>query len=173
MKLERASLNPPRGLQELLADLGDGENRFQGAPVHRGEMTLHEYLQSCCDMRDESKLRSGLVPQTVFWVLDPDGIAIGMVKVRHRLNDRLRIHGGHIGFLIRSDQRGQGYGKQALALALDELRKLGVTRALITVNPENTPSLRVVEANGGQYHDMSADPETGSKVKRYWIDMKP
>ncbi|MEE8356604.1 MAG: GNAT family N-acetyltransferase [Anaerolineales bacterium] len=173
MKLERASQNPPRGLQELLADLGDGENGFTGTPVHNGGMAMRDYLQSCCDMSDESKLKSGLVPQTVFWVLDPEGIAIGMVKVRHYLNANLRIHGGHIGYFISSDQRGKGYGKQALALALVELRKLGETRVLITINPENIPSLRVVEANGGQYHDMSSDPETGLKVKRYWIRMKP
>ncbi len=77
--LEAASLDPPSGLGELLAELGAGENAFGGTPVHAGEATLEEYLQQCCDMPDRSKLEPGLVPQTVFWVLNADGEAIGMV----------------------------------------------------------------------------------------------
>lgn len=171
MKLVCASLNPPRGLRELLADLGDGENGFGGTPVHSGGMALDEYLQRCCDMTEPDKLRPGLVPQTVYWVLDADGLAVGMVKLRHYLNQKLRIHGGHIGYFIRRDQRCKGYGKRALAMALDELRTLGERRALVTVNPDNTASTRVVEANGGRFEDVTADPDTGAPIKRYWIDL--
>ncbi len=102
VKLEKSSLTPPQGLQKLLADLGDGENGFTGSQVHDGRESMHEFLQSCCDMTDKSKLKTGLVPQTVFWVLDSEKIAIGMVKVRHCLNDKLRIHGGHIGYFLHA-----------------------------------------------------------------------
>lgn len=132
---------------------------------------LEEYLQQCCDMPDPSKLRPGLVSQTVFWVLNADGEAIGMVRVCHYLNDKLRVRGGHCGYFIRRDQRGKGYGKQMLALALDELRRLGEKRALITTGPDNLPSIRVIEANGGQLADVNTDPETGAKHRRYWIDL--
>lgn len=169
IKLEAASLVPPKELEELLNDLGDGENGFTGTPVHNGKMSLHEYLQNCCDMTDASKVKPGFVPQTVFWLLDSDGNAVGMVRMRHYLNDKLRIHGGHIGYFIRSDQRGKGYAKQALALALGEVRKLGESRVLITVAPDNTPSIMVVEANGGVYQDTITDPEIGVKVNRYWV----
>ena len=62
MKLEAATMNPPPGIQELLTDLGDGENGFGGTSVHTGETALEEYLRQCCDMPDAAKLRSGLVP---------------------------------------------------------------------------------------------------------------
>ena len=171
MRLEPASLKPPPGLQELFADLGGGENGFGGTPVHTGEATVEQYLQSCCDMPDPTKLRPGLVPQTVFWVLDSNGLAVGMVRVRHYLNEKLRLHGGHIGFFVRRDQRGQGYGTEALRLALIELRRMGEKRALLTANSDNIASIRVIEANGGHFEDSGIDPETGEKFGRYWIEL--
>ncbi len=36
------------------------------------------------------------------------------VRLRHFLNDRLRDHGGHIGYFIKRDQRGRGYRTAAL-----------------------------------------------------------
>jgi len=169
MKLEEVSLTPPDELENLLADRGDGENGFVGTSVPNGAVSLEEYLQGCCDMSRGRNLKPGMVPQTVFWMIDADGAAIGMVKVRHRLNDKLRLHGGHIGYFIRSDKRGKGFGKRALALSLVKLHQLGESRALITVTPDNIPSVKTVEANGGQFEEMSADPETGIKVKKYWI----
>lgn len=172
MKLEKASLDPPKGLAEFLADLADGENGFSGTVVHNGEATLQEYLQSCCDQTDETKLKPGLVPQTVFWLLDSEDTVVGMVKVRHRLAASTRINGGHIGFYVHPSHRGKGYGKHALALALSELRRIGESKALITVYPENMPSIKIVEVNGGQFEDTIVDPRTGHNVNRYWIRLK-
>ena len=173
MKLEAASMSPPPGLQELLDDLDGGENGFGGTPVHSGEVTLVEYLQRCCDMPDPAKLRPGLVPQTMFWALDDNGDAVGIVRLRHYLNDDLRIRGGHVGYYVRRDQRGKGYAKQMLRLALDELRQLGEQRVLITTDLDNVRSMRVIEANGGKLSDVSTHPQTGEKLRRYWIDLDP
>src|SRR5687767_243345 len=116
MKLEPASLTPPVGLLEVLSDLGAGENGFGGTPVSNGEATLADFLQRCCDLTDPAKVPAGFVPQSIFWALDADGIAVGMVRMRHYLNDKLRIRGGHIGFYIRRDRRQRGYAKEALRL---------------------------------------------------------
>lgn len=171
MKLEEASLTPPPGLADLLADLGGGENGFLGTPVASGELTVHGFLQQCLDMLDPANLPPDHVLQTIFWLLDEDGVAVGMVRLRHYLNDKLRLRGGHIGYFVRRDQRGKGYGKEALRLALIELRKLGEPRALVTVDPKNAPSIGVVERNGGRLENIVTDPETGKVYKRYWIEL--
>ena len=173
MRIEPASATPRSGLRELLADLGGGENGFTGTPVHTGEATVEQYLRRCCEMPDPGKLRPGHVPQTVYWMLDSNALAVGMVRARHCLNDALRAHGGHVGFFVRRDQRGRGYASEALPLALIELRKLGEKRALLTVDPNNIPSIKVSERNGGRFEDIGVDPETGSKVRRYWIELEP
>jgi len=173
VRLEAASPTQPKGFAELIADLGDGENGFIGTPVQTGKATLQEYLLQCCNMPDPSKVPHGFVPQTVFWALNAHGEAIGIVRLRHYLNDRLRLKGGHIGYYVRSDQRGRGYGKQMLRLALTELSALGEKRALITPSSENIPSIRLIEANGGKLQDVVTDQETGAKNCRYWIDLVP
>ena len=172
IRLEAASLVFPPGLQTFLDDLGDGENGFVGTTVHTGKITIEDYIQQCCDMTDPAKLPSGLVPQTIFWVLDTDGVVVGMVKLRHYLNEKLLLHGGHIGYFVRRDQRGKGYAKEALRLALIELRKLGARRALLTVDPDNVPSINVIERNGGRLEDIVTDPETRKIHNRYWIEIE-
>jgi predicted acetyltransferase len=171
MKLLAATMEPPPGLVDLLTDLGDGENGFMGTLYAKGQVSLEGYLRQCCDGPDATKLKPGFVPQTTFWLLDDEGVAVGMVRVRHYLNDRLLIRGGNIGYFIRRDQRGKGYGREALRLALVEFRKLGASRALITVHPDNIASIHVVEANGGQLENEIVDPETGLHHKRFWIDL--
>jgi predicted acetyltransferase len=161
----------PRGVPELLAELGDGENGFGGTAIATGSMSMTRFLQQCVEESEGKSLDPGRVPQTVFWVIDDGGTAIGMVRMRHHLSEALLVHGGHIGFYIRARQRGHGYARMALALTLNELTKLGEPRALLTVNSDNLPSIAVIEANGGRLEDSAIDAETGKEYRRYWIDL--
>lgn len=105
-------------------------------------------------------------------MLDSNFLAVGRVKVRHYLNEKLCVHDGHIGFFVRRDQRGRGYAKEALRLALIELSKLGEKRALLTVEPGNTPSIKVIEGNKGLFERFGTDHQTGKMFKHYWIDLE-
>ena len=170
MKLERVSIHPPRGLAELIADLGAGENGFIGTPVFRGELTLTEYIQRCIGMTEPANLLPAQVPQTVFWVTDESGQAIGMVRMRHYLNESLQDRGGHIGYFIRRNQRGRGYAREALRQTLAELKELGEKRALLTVDMDNAASIKVIEANGGVFESEGQGAD-GKKFGRYWIEL--
>lgn len=65
----------------------------------------------------------GHVPDTVYVLEDDSEGYVGIVKLRHRLNDALRQGAGHIGYGIRKEYRGRGYATAALSLALDEARR--------------------------------------------------
>lgn len=104
---------------------------------------------------------------------DDGGRAVGMVRVRHCLNDRLLLHGGHVGYYVRRSERGKGYATSALRLAVGHLRTMGVSRVLVTVNPANAASIRSVLANGGAADGQGLDPDSGELVNRYWIDSSP
>ena len=170
IRLEAVSTKAPPGLAELIADLGTGENGFGGTPVATGELTVEQYIQRCIEMTDVTKLRPGYVPQTIFWAVDEQGNAIGMVRLRHYLNERLKDDGGHIGYYVRRDQRSRGYGKEILRQALTELRKIGEERALLTVNLDNIASIKVIEANGGVFESEGQEPD-GKRFGRYWIEL--
>jgi predicted acetyltransferase len=174
MHLERASLYPPPGLRELLLELGDGEAGFSGTSFGRGEVDLQTFLRECCDGEDPTRLKAGLVPQIVYWMIGDANDVVGTIRVRPRLNDRLLQNGGNVGYYVRRAERGKGYAKQALRLSLDRLREFSVTRALLTVNPSNLASIRVVLANGGLLDDEAGvDQATGSALHRYWINLIP
>jgi putative acetyltransferase len=173
MHLQKASADVPPGLSELLRELGDGEAGFGGTAVGNGTQTLDAFLCACRDGEDAAKVAPGFVPQTVFWMTDDGGRVVGMVRMRHALNDRLRQHGGHLGYYVRLSERRKGYATAALRLAVDQLRAIGVDRALITVRPTNVGSIKSVLANGGKPDGQGRDPDSGEAVNRYWIDLSP
>lgn len=170
MKLEAVSINAPHGLADLITDLGAGENGFDGTPVSTGELTLPEYIQRCMEMTDVTKLLPEHVPQTVFWVIDEAGEAIGIVRMRHYLNEGLKERGGHIGYYIRRDKRGKGYGQEALYQVLAELKRIGERRALLTVDMDNVASIKVIKSNGGVL-ESEGESTDGKRFGRFWIEL--
>lgn len=125
-------------------------------------------------LRDRVKGRTivppHLVPATLlFMVDDAETKIIGGIDIRHRLNDYLLEFGGHIGYGIVPSERGKGYAKEQLRLALPVAKSLGISRALITCNDWNTASARTIEACGGVLEDRRE--EDGAVFRRYWIDI--
>lgn len=113
---------------------------------------------------------SHLVPQTVYWGVDDEGYA-GRIALRHSLNDRLKLLGGHIGYDVRPTRRRRGYASQMLHLVLDEARKVGLDRVLITCDDDNVGSYRTAESSGA-WLERIGDVEGHQKpVRYYWIDL--
>lgn len=161
----------PQDLELILLELGAGDDRFKGTSFGRGECSLAGFLQECKHGEDEQMISAHMVPQSVCWLMDDSGRMVGIVRVRHRLNERLIQYGGHIGYYVRPSERGKGYGIEALRLGLGQLRELGESRALLTVNPSNIASIRVVLSNGGVQDGQGIDSVSGEVVNRYWIDL--
>jgi predicted acetyltransferase len=161
----------PENLEDLLRELGPGDHRFSGTSFGRAECDLQAFLQECRDSESGRNIPTDKVPQSTYWLANESQLAVGVVRVRHRLNDRLFQYGGHIGYYVKPAERGRGYGKLALRLGLEQLRGLGVDRALLTVNPANLFSIRVVLANGGIQDGQGIAPVSGEVVNRYWIKL--
>ena len=111
-----------------------------------------------------------LVTATLYVGLRPkDGRIVGMIDLRHRLNDFLAEFGGHIGYSVRPDERRKGYAKRMLELVLQEARARGLKRVLITCDDDNEGSARTIEANGGVFERMAK--MDGEVLRRYWIEL--
>lgn len=110
------------------------------------------------------------VPQTTLWLVD-GGEFLGDARIRHRLNDRLFLSGGHIGYGVRPSARKKGHATELLRQSLIWIRdNLGLDKALLSCLEENVASARVMEKNGGQLIDITPHPlETGKLQKRYWV----
>ncbi len=106
--------------------------------------------------------QANFVCSTTWWWAEGDEF-IGRIAIRHELNERLLEWGGHIGYDVRSSRRREGHATRMLAAALPEARKLGIARVLITCEPANLASRKVIEANGGVFEDQRGDR------LRFWI----
>jgi len=132
--------------------------------------TFEEWLRICTDNLSEETVRPGLVSATLFLALDENDRLVGMIDIRHRLNDHLLQFGGNIGYSVHPDCRRRGYASEMLALALKEAKKLGLERALVTCDKENIGSARTIQKNGGILENEV--PEEGRITQRYWIALK-
>ena len=154
---------------------------FVAEHAHHGEKSIHggagiqhaanyaEWLRTLRNNLHENTVQDGRVPSTTYFARrKSDNMIVGIIDIRHRLNDFLEKWGGHIGYGIRPTMRRKGYATQMLALALQESKRLGMGRALIICNSDNEASRATILKNGGVFWDEIPDPD-GTLVQRYWI----
>jgi predicted acetyltransferase len=103
------------------------------------------------------------VLSSIFWYVAGEHY-LGTLVLRHRLTPELLVAGGHIGYHVVAPWQRQGHTTRMLEAGLVEARRLGLSRVLLTCDPGNEPSIRVITANGGY------PGETLGDELRYWID---
>ena len=116
-------------------------------------------------------LPSNRVPQVTYWLVSDEEL-IGQIAIRTRLNEDLLLHGGNIGYGVRPKFHGKGYGTLMLKMALEESKKLGLDKVLVTCVDENIASSRVIEKNGGILENKILLPSDNKTYRRYWIKIK-
>jgi predicted acetyltransferase len=126
------------------------------------------YIQSISQYRHVAGLPIGMVPASVYWLVD-NGEFIGHVSVRHCLNTALERRGGHIGYAVRPSKQGHGYGSEILKRVLPFVQALGIQRALLTCDKDNVASRTIIEKNGGVPADEIE--VNGKAVLRFWIQL--
>lgn len=110
-------------------------------------------------------------PNTFFAVRKSDGKVVGIIDVRHRLNDYLYKYSGHIGYTVLPSERRKGYGYQQLMLALQFCKSIGMDRALITCNDYNIARAKTIVKAGGVLENTILNPDSGEYERRYWIEI--
>ena len=130
------------------------------------------WLQHVRDMESPETCPPHLVTATLYVaVRKTDFGMVGMIDLRHRLNDFLAEYGGHIGYSVHPDERRKGYAKQMLALALAQAKKCGINPVLVTCDEKNAASARTILANGGVFERNVWLEEEKQTVSRYLIDV--
>jgi predicted acetyltransferase len=145
-----------------------GEDFFQSALVQKDFAAFIEKLNS---QPKGVNLAPGIVPMSTFWLIDSSQIILGRSVVRHFLTPTLEQFGGHIGYVIRSSKRRQGYGALILALTLEKARSLGLARVRITCDTDNIGSVKVIEKNNGVLSATTISEQTGKLISQYWINL--
>ena len=115
-------------------------------------------------------LPNTFVPNTYYVGVVANKI-VGRLSFRHRLNDFLEQIGGHIGYGVIPSQRRKGYATIMLKQSLVFAKAMGLDKVLLTCDTNNIASMRVIEANGGVFENITNEPEFKIQKNRYWINL--
>ena len=165
IELKKLSINDGRDIYNLLQEIPKEENGL----INKANGLSFEEFQAWLKAKQIESEQEGLVdgwkvPSTTFW-LYVDGVPVGFGNLRHFLTETLSKAGGNIGYGIAPQFRGKGYGNILLKLLLQEARKIGLEKVLVTIHLDNIPSQKVALANGGVISEKTEE--------RYliWIDL--
>ena len=139
-----------------------GLNRFS---------SIEDWLQELKKRSSKDTVPKGLVPSSTYLgVREKDNYIVGMIDIRHYLNEYLTQAGGHIGYGVRKTERNKGYAKQMLKLALEKCKELKIKKVLITCDEDNIASEKVILSANAKLEDIrNVD---GENKKRFWIDLQ-
>ncbi len=136
----------------------------------RAEVSFDDFLKRMRERETDEIREKGLVPATLYFLVDEKNKICGALDIRHELNEYLEKFGGHIGYGIAPSERKKGYGKIQLKLGLEKAKKIGLKKVLITCDDNNIGSAKTIEACGGIYNDTLADAEA-NRIKRYFVEV--
>lgn len=151
--------------------LDAGEPLLHGSSMLDIKETYDAWLDHLKATSSKETVPPGWVPSSTFFgVRESDGRIIGMIDIRHELNDFLRDFGGNIGYGVRPTERRKGYATQMLSLALDFCRNLGLPRVMISCD-KNNPASRNTILHAGGILEREALEEDGTIVQIFWITL--
>lgn len=136
--------------------------RYEDISLWLEWLSLGEKKETCA---------KNFVPSTQYLCIRViDNRIVGMIDIRHELNEYLLKSGGHIGYSIKKSERGKGYAKEQLRLALIKCRDINLDKVLVCCYKDNILSRKTIISNGGIYDGEVL--EDSKITERYWIYIK-
>ena len=173
MEYEKQALN---FIEEVEKIDTDEKIRYSGfSDLQKYRENYAEWLRHIEIYTKKETLPEGLVIGEVFFtVRKSDNKLVGIISIRHELNEYLYNYGGHIGYSILPSERRKGYAYKQLLLGLKYCKSIGIKRVLISCLDYNTGSSKTIEKAGGILENIVESEKCGEKVykRRYWISLK-
>lgn len=155
---------------EFRQEFIDNNEQIRGHGGLFGCSTYEEWVDNINKYSSKELLPKGMVLTTQFMTIrEDDGKVIGLVNVRHSLNEFLLNCGGQIGNCVRPSERNKGYGTKQIMLALEFCKTIGLKKVLITCKKDNKTSEKTIVRNGGILENEVE--HEGIYYKRFWITL--
>lgn len=151
----------------------DNNIRFSGCNnLEKYTNNYKEWLLYIKNQLKKETIQEGLVTaNTFFTIRKRDNKLVGIINVRHELNDYLFKYGGHIGYSILPSERRKGYAYKQLFLALEFCKELNIQKVLVTCVDYNIGSRKTIEKAGGILENNVFNHDKNVEERRYWIDI--
>jgi len=171
IKLIKPSTEYVEQIWEYRAEFISNDDNLAGCAGLESAESIEKWLANIEKNSYEETVTEGLVPATTFLaVRKADYRIVGMIDIRHRLNEFLLQSGGHIGYSVRVSERQKGYATEMVRLALGYCYEtLELEKVLVTCDKENVGSVKTIIANGGLLENELL--ENDRMTRRYWIDL--
>lgn len=155
--------------EEFVVNGGDMDGCLSLRKLER----IEDWIKQVEDFSKRDTCPEKFVPQTQFiYLREEDRKIVGVIQVRHYLNEFLKTYAGHIGYSVCHSERRKGYATEMLKEVLPVCRKLGIEKILICCLEGNEGSRKAILNNGGVYESTVYEPEEKVKLERYWISLK-
>ncbi len=174
VKLVKPKKSDQKDVEEFKNEFfSSGENNIPGSTSLPEFDSYQKWLKNTRLFEKQQTVPvEGFVPATQYLLRrKSDGRLIGMLSIRHELNDHLKNFGGNFGGSIRPSERNHGYSAKMLQLGIKKAKKLGLSRVLVTCLDTNHASAKSIQKAGGIFENKKKYAKTGETFMRFWFEI--
>lgn len=128
----------------------NGETIINGSELFDQTDSYEQWLDTVKKNADPKTVSEQWVVTDTFFAINDNGDIVGIIDLRHTLNDFLADF-GHTGYSVRPSQRRKGYATQMLRQLIEVAKLSGLTELQLSVERNNGPSVKTIISNGGVY----------------------
>lgn len=127
-----------------------GETIISGSELLDKTDSYEEWLKTVKNNENPKTVASDWVVTDTFFAVNEEEVIVGMIDLRHTLNEFLKDF-GNCGYSVRPSQRKKGYATQMLGQILEVAKQAGMKKLQLSVERNNIPSIKTIKRNGGVY----------------------
>ena len=133
-----------KALQFKKEFLDNNENVINGSELLDKTESYEEWLQSVTNNADINTVNPEWVLTDTFFAVDDNDEIVGIIDLRHELNEFLQDF-GNSGYSVRPSERRKGYATEMLRLIKEVAKRVGLTSLQLSVERSNEPSVKTIK----------------------------